>query len=164
VRFRKGLFAGIAAGLAAAGIAGYVLAQVTLPLVVSLGQTDVVHVLPQAQPVIGNVYAPVGMVGSVTTNSYVVPLTAFTITPANGVSFLLLNPAGTLATGTLTLPAQPSDGQWFCLFDTHTQTAITIQGNTGQTLAGVTTPTALVANQLYCWKYFAAQATWYETQ
>jgi len=94
------------------------------------------------------------------------PLTAFTITPVNDVSLLYLNPAGTLATGTLTMMLTPGDGQRFCLEDSKTQTAITIQANTGQTLAsyGVATPTALVANTLYCWVYFAAQAAWVGTQ
>lgn len=40
-----------------------------------------------------------------------VPVTGFNITIPNGVSSLILNPVGTLATGSITLPTQPIDQQ-----------------------------------------------------
>jgi hypothetical protein len=151
----------------AAGIAGYAFAQtVPVPNVTNIGQNDLVQIIPGGQPTSGNVYAAAGRVGGQYEYSYQVPITAFTITPANGINFLYLNPAGTLATGTLNMPATPGDGQRFCLEDTQTQTAITISANTGQSLASVgpTLPTALVANTVYCWFYRSANATWYQTQ
>lgn len=131
-------------------------------------QTDTIEVIPNGQPSAQSVYKSVGAVASMYKYSYQVPLTAFTITPANDVSLLYLNPAGTLATGTLTMSVSPSDGGRFCLEDSQTQTAITIQANTGQTLTagtyGLATPTALVANTIYCWFYIANQAAWVRTQ
>lgn len=150
------------------GLASYALGQtIVVPQVLSLGQQDLVQVLPGGQAVVGNQYYPAPKIGGVEAYSYQIPVTAFSITVANGVDYLYLNPAGTLATGTLTMMASPSDGQRFCLQDTQTQTAITIQANTGQTLAsgtfGMTTPTALVANTKYCWLYIGSLSTWTRT-
>ncbi|HEV2674149.1 MAG TPA: hypothetical protein VGV37_06365 [Aliidongia sp.] len=136
--------------------------QIPVPQVQSLGSTDLVPVIPGGQPQAATYYATAGQVAGVFAYSIQAPLTAFTITDGNGVSFLFLNPAGTLATGTLTMMAVPSDGQNFCLESTQTQTAITISANTGQSLGGtLATPTALVANTRYCWLYSRSAATWY---
>jgi hypothetical protein len=71
-----------------------------------------------------------------------VPLTAFSIAPQS--SLLVLNPAGTLATGTVTLPTNPKDGQRLRIISTQTQTALTVTAGTGDTV--VPSVTALVAN------------------
>jgi hypothetical protein len=151
----------------AAGVAGYAFAQtVPVPNVTNIGQNDLVQIIPGGQPTSGNVYAAAGRVGGQYEYSYQVPVTAFTITPANGINFLYLNPAGTLATGTLNMPATPGDGQRFCIEDSQTQTAITVAANTGQTLAsyGGAAVTALTANTVYCWFYIQNQAVWVRTQ
>src|SRR5205823_1393392 len=71
-----------------------------------------------------------------------VPTTGFSITIGAGVSTLLLNPAGTLATGSITMPAVPVDGQIVRLATTQTVTALTLAANTGHTISGnVTTLT-----------------------
>lgn len=163
MKFRKTLLAAVA--VLALVATGYVAAQVTLPQVATLGQSDVTNVLPNGLPVVGNQYAPLGWIASIDEYSVQVPVTAFSITVPNGVDFLVLNPAGTLATGTLTMAATAFDGQKFCLYDSQTQTAITIQANTGQTLnttIGIATPTALTAKTMYCWRYIAAQG-WIRT-
>lgn len=156
------------AGLIAASllsIASLAVAQVLpVPQLQSLGQTDLVQVIPQGQPSAQNVYATPGAVAGVLQYSQQTPLTAFTITPPAHTSFLYLTPAGTLATGTLTMEAAPSDGQNFCLLDTQTQTAITIAGNTGQTIGGLAALTALVAGTKYCYFYNKGTATWYRIQ
>lgn len=142
-------------------------AQVTPPLVSSMNQNDLVQVVPRGAAQAQNYYATPGQIAGVEQYSYQVPLTAFSITPANMTALLYLNPAGTLATGTVTMQAQPSDGQKFCLMSTQTQTAITISANTGQTLSagtfGLATPTALVANTRYCWLYIGPLASWTRT-
>lgn len=107
--------------------------------------------------------APVGLVGSIGNEQVVVPLTAFTITPNNNTTLLFLNPAGTLATGTITFPASPSDGETFCWLSTQTQTAVTMTANTGQSVVG-TGVTAGVAGTQYCWTYLAPTLTWYRKQ
>jgi len=90
---------------------------------------------------------------------YEVPLTGFAI--AAYASFLHLNPAGTLATGAVTLPLNPADGQCFGIISTQTQTAITITANTGDTIAN--TVTALVALTPVWWRYHLATRTWRRT-
>jgi hypothetical protein len=159
---KKTLFA-LALGVAA--LCGAAIAQVNIPpLRGPLAQNDLVLVVPNGFGSAQSVYSYAGAIAGIEQYSYQVPVTAFSITPANGTSLLYLNPAGTLATGTLTMQAQPSDGQRFTIETTQTQTAITIQANTGQTLAsgtfGLTTPTALVANTRYTWMYIASLATW----
>lgn len=163
----KSRYLALAAALAI-GFASSVWAQViVLPQQQSLQQTDLIQIIPNGQPNAQSAFAPVGGAQGIEQYSYQIPLTGFTITPANYIAYLYLNPAGTLATGTLTMPATPGDGQRFCLQDTQTQTAITIQANTGQTLAagtfGLATPTALVANTKYCWLYIRSLATWTRT-
>lgn len=100
-----------------------------------------------------------------------VPLTGFTISAPAGLGMLQLNPAGTLATGTINFPATPIvDGQQFCIFDTQTQTAVTLAPTgTGVTIAG-TAVTALTANTRYCWTFAGTTAnattalSWFRTQ
>lgn len=73
---------------------------------------------------------------------YYIPLTGFSISPQT--SMLVLRPAGTLATGTVLMPLNPSDGARLRVVSSQTQTAITFTANTGDAIAGAIT--ALVAN------------------
>lgn len=88
-----------------------------------------------------------------------VPLTGFAITIPNGVSKYMINPAGTLATGTFTMPAAPTEGQSLTVSSTQTQTAVTFTANTGQSFA-VTAPTAMVAKTPITFRYLAG--VWYQ--
>lgn len=165
----KKLFLGALAllGAIALGTGGFAIAQSVVPQVKSIGQSDLVQVIPNGAPSAGNVYAPAGAVAAVELYSYQVPLTAFTITPPDHTSLLYLNPAGTLATGTLTMMLNPSDGQKFCVEDTQTQTAITVSANTGQSMLtsiGLGAVTALTANTKYCWYFNKPLGGWIRTQ
>jgi hypothetical protein len=73
---------------------------------------------------------------------FYVPLTGFSITPQT--NRLLLNPAGTLATGTVLLQKNPLDGASLTISSTQTQTAITITPDAADSI--VNAPTALVAS------------------
>ena len=142
-------------------------AQVAVPSAGALHQNDQVNVVPYGAPSAQSVYATPGNIAGVEQYSYQIPLTAFTITPPNGTSLLYLNPAGTLATGTLTMQASPSDGQKFCVQSSQTQTAITVSANTGQTISttiGLGALTAMVQFTRYCYLYQGALATWIRTQ
>jgi len=87
-----------------------------------------------------------------------VPLTGFSITLDNN-SVLVLEPAGTLATGTVLLPASPLDGQRIRIISTQTQTALTITAATGDTVVG--TATALVALTPVEFSYKLSSRKWY---
>jgi hypothetical protein len=147
------------------GTAGAFAAQFTVP---TAGAAGVQHMnqgdlVPYAAGGIGGVptpFADAGLVGGMLHEQDVVPLTAFTITPNNNTTLLFLNPAGTLATGTITFPASPGSAQAFCWMSTQTQTAVTMTANAGQSVVG-TAVTAGVAGTEYCWRYINATATWY---
>jgi hypothetical protein len=163
---RKTIFAAVA--LAALFGAATAFAQGTAnttipggPLTGVLHQQDSVQIVPYNLPGVPEYGAQIGTASSMTTYLVSVPLTGFTITAPSPVTatFLLLNPAGTLATGTLTMPATPNDGGSFCVMSTQTQTALTVSANTGQTVAG-TAVTALTAYVPACWRWWALTSTW----
>ena len=89
---------------------------------------------------------------------YQVPTTGFTYTFAAGTTVLVMNPAGTLATGTITMPAAPADGMTITFSSTKQITALTLAGN-GATI--VSSVTALNANQTVAYIYRLSNTTWY---
>lgn len=89
----------------------------------------------------------------------VVPTTGFTNTIADTTSYYVIEPAGTLATGTLTMPASPINEQVVTIASTQTITALTHSPNTGQTLKGALTTIAVDGNA--SWIYRTANTTWY---
>ena len=140
---------------------------IPVPYVPSLGQSDAVAVIPGASPSAQSKYAAPGWVAGVEQYSYQVPLTGFAITVPAHNSLLYLNPAGTLATGAITMEATPSDGQKFCVEDTQTQTAVTVSAGAGSSMLtsiGLGAVTALTANTKYCWYYNRPLSGWIRTQ
>ena len=105
-----------------------------------------------------------GTNGLIQQYDYQVLTTAFSYTFAAGTQTLIINPAGTLATGTITMPPAPVDGMVIWITTTKQIIALTINGNTGQTLtSGVT---SLAPNQAVAYLYRSSNTTWYpfETQ
>jgi hypothetical protein len=78
-----------------------------------------------------------------------VPASGGSLTIPNGCSSLLLNPAGVLATLTITMPAAPVDGQIVRLATTQTVTALTLNANAGQTISGNVTTLSATAPASY---------------
>jgi len=76
--------------------------------------------------------------------------------------WMIVNPTGTFAAGTVTLPATADcfDGQEIILCTTQVITAFTLDGN-GSTLVG--TPTSLGAGAFFSIRFNALQSTWYCT-
>jgi hypothetical protein len=73
---------------------------------------------------------------------------------------LFANPAGTLATGTVTMPASPVDGMTVTITSTQQITALTINANTGQSIvAGGVVQLNANTNRVYL--YRLANTTWY---
>ena len=94
-----------------------------------------------------------------TSYTYNVPSTGFSLTYGAGVQVLLLEPAGTLATGTVTMPASPADGDRVKLATTQTITALTLSPNTGQSI--VNAVTTLAANGFVEYIYRLSSTKWY---
>jgi len=100
-----------------------------------------------------------GTNGLIQAYDYQAPTTGFSYVFAAGTQTLVMNPAGTLATGTITMPASPSDGMTITFTTTQQITALTLSGNAGQTIiGGVNT---LGAEQSLSFIYRAANTTWF---
>jgi hypothetical protein len=91
---------------------------------------------------------------------YQVLTTGFTYTFATGITTLLAQPAGTLATGTITMPGSPADGMVITFMSTQEVTALTIAGNSGQSIGG-TQVSQLPANSAMSFVYRQSNTTWY---
>lgn len=90
-----------------------------------------------------------------------VPITGFTTTVSNTTNILVLEPTGTLATGTITMPASPVDGQVVRIVSTQIVTALTHNPNTGQTLKAPLT--TIGANGFGSWVWKQSTSSWYRT-
>jgi len=92
-----------------------------------------------------------------------VPVTGFSITVSDGVETLILDPAGTLATGTVILPASANDGDIFNLTSSQTITGLTVSPSNGQSVKNA--PTALTVSTTapmgYSFIYNSSNSTWY---
>ncbi len=89
------------------------------------------------------------------------PSTGFTINVGLSCSHLLLDPSGTLATGTINFPSAPVNGQKLTISSTQIQTALTLAA-AGATIKNPAT--ALTAGQAVGWIYDAGNTTWYRIQ
>jgi hypothetical protein len=104
-----------------------------------------------------------GQIGAVPTGlvipaaARVVPTTGFSITIAGTTKTQILDPAGTLATGTITMPAAPRDEQIVRVASSQTITALTVSPNAGQSIKNA--PTTLAAGGVFAYSYDLATAT-----
>ena len=123
----------------------------------AVGDCVAVQALTSSGVVVGD--AGVGAcIGAMQSVSYATPTTGFTITIPNGTSVEVLNPAGTLASGTLTMPAAPVAWQQTCVSTSQTITALTVNANAGQTI--IAAPTSMGAGG-FCYLYDLANTTWF---
>jgi hypothetical protein len=100
-----------------------------------------------------------GTNGLIQAYDYQVPTTGFSYTFAAGTQTLVMNPAGTLATGTITMPTAPSDGMTITFSSTQQITALTLNGGAGQTIIGGVN--SLGAEQSLSFIYRLANTTWF---
>ncbi len=92
------------------------------------------------------------------------PGTGFNVavqTPVSEQQWLILQPAGTLASGTVTLPlnTQTPDGTEVLITTTQQITAFTLAGNGAASVYGA--PSALSAEDFFRVRYYAATNSWY---
>lgn len=102
--------------------------------------------------------------GAAQAYSFQTPTTGFSITIAGTTSTLILDPAGTLATGTITMPATAgiADGQVVVVSTSQTITALTTSANTAQSIKNA--PTTLTAGGAFAYMWRLANTTWYRVQ
>lgn len=105
-----------------------------------------------------------GTNGLIQSYDYQTPTTGFTytFTPSSTGTVLVMNPAGTLATGTITMPASPVDGMTITFSSSQQITALTLNGNTGQSINGAVT--LLPAKTAVTYVYRATGTTWWPMQ
>lgn len=100
----------------------------------------------------------IGPMGPPGTESVVLVVTlGFNYEIADETQILVLNPAGLLASGTLTLSSNPTDGQIIEISSTQTVTALTV--NAGQTIKGAGVLTIGASTGL-SWRYIQSINTW----
>lgn len=92
--------------------------------------------------------------------TYNVPIAGFSLTIGAGVQQLVLNPAGVLANGTVTMPAAPTNGFVVTISSTQVVTALTLSPNSGQTIATATT--ALAAGVAVRYIYVSSVTKWFK--
>jgi hypothetical protein len=103
-----------------------------------------------------------GTAGLLQQYDYQTPTTGFSYTFAAGVNVLVMQPAGTLATGTITMPAAPADGMTITFSSSQQITALTVQGNTGQSMSNAVT--FLPGKTAASYVYRLSNTTWYPVQ
>jgi len=102
-----------------------------------------------------------GTNGLIQAYDYQVLTTGFTYTFAAGTQVLVINPAGTLATGTITMPSAPSDGMTITVSSTRQITTLTMSGN-GNSINNPVT--LLPAKGSLTYVYRATGTTWWPMQ
>ena len=100
---------------------------------------------------------------TVATNLYV-PATGFNVTvptPVSQQQWMILQPAGTLATGTITLPLNTGvpDGTQLLVTSTQIITSFTLALNGAAAAFGA--PTTLAANAFFTMRFYQATNSWY---
>jgi len=100
-----------------------------------------------------------GTNGLIQAYDYQTPTTGFSYTFASGVQTLVMNPAGTLATGTITMPASPADGMTVRFSSSQIITALTVSANSGQSIVAAVNSLVLGGSAQYI--YRATNTTWY---
>jgi hypothetical protein len=96
--------------------------------------------------------------GSERPYQYEKPATGFTLRCRPGVDLLVLDPAGTLATGTIYLPDNPGDGDKLIVATSQAVTALTVSA-AGATVTGA--PNALVAGGRVEFRFVGPAGKWF---
>ena len=85
--------------------------------------------------------------------------TGFSHTISSNIDIQILEPAGILATGTVTMPSQPGDGQVIGIVSTQTITALTLSVAVGHFILNAIA--TITAGGFAYYLYRTANSTWY---
>lgn len=89
----------------------------------------------------------------------VTPTVGQSITITAGTSIYIIDPAGTLATLTVTMPASPTNGQAVWISSSQILTLLTLSANAGQSILNV--PTTLALGGFCGFAWINAQSKWF---
>ena len=96
--------------------------------------------------------------GAISTQYAAPSANGFTVTVADGNTWLLLTPTGTFAAGAIVLPSGATDKSEVSVNCTQIVTSLTVSAG-GTTVTGA--PTTLAANGFFTMRFDAATAAWY---
>jgi len=150
---------GVNIGGAASGGAAYVAAggaDAAVPLLLAGQGSGAVRL-----GVAGAAGGPTVFLGTQADQSYVLttPASGFAYTVPNNCLEVVLHPSGGLASGSLTMPGSPLDGQSVTVSTTQTISALNVLAASGQAVNAGNALT-LAANSSATWKWIASLSTW----
>lgn len=159
MRMRKGVAAGIIAGLIGFGAAAWGQVSLYPPLQSVVNPTDVVQIVPGGIPTAQSRYVIPAQITSQMGYQKVSPVTGFTYTFGNSQSIILFTGSVTPLAGTVTFAAAPSDGANECIFAQGGISTLNLAaGATGQTIRNAVA--ALAATTKVCYAYSAIDGNW----
>ncbi len=131
---------------------------ISLPQVTILNTDDLIQVIPHGVPRAGNQYALPALLTSQLGYYKSAPATGFTYTFGPNVVEALFRGSTTLATGTITMPAAPSDGEPACFWSKSIVSTLTVSANTGQSINDAVTTIGAAGHA--CYVYSLSNKTW----
>jgi hypothetical protein len=143
------------------GMLAYAQAQSSDQLLYTPTGKELIQLTPPGSAT--NAYVPLAAVRDGAQYVYTVPLTGFTITMTTEQSVLSLNPAGTLATGLITLPATLYDGKIVTVFSTQVVTTLSWATSNSATFVP-SAPTTIAANGSLSFIYDKTNNQWHRFQ
>lgn len=96
---------------------------------------------------------------SLGSSQLITPSTGGSQTVTSGVSALIINPASTLGTFTVTMPASPEDGQFCYISSAKAVTVLTINANTSQSILNA--PTSFILGGFCSFIWNASTSIWF---
>lgn len=153
-------FALIAGAALAAFAASLAVAQtISVPKVAIIGSTDLIQVIPGGAPSAQSKYAYPNQITSQMGYQKKSPVTGFTYSFGNADSLIALSHSTTLAEGTITFAAAPSDGAQECVYAQNTVTTLNLAaGASTQTIVNAVTTIGAAAK--ICYLYSLSDQTW----
>lgn len=153
----------IAGAALAAAVASVAVAQIPVPQVSIINPNDLVQVIPRGQPSAQSQYALPKQITSQMGYQKQSPVTGFAYTFGNADSLIVLTHTTTLAAGTITFAAAPSDGAEECIYAQNIVTALALAaGASTQTVQNAVTTIGAAAR--VCYLYSLSNQTWNRSQ
>jgi hypothetical protein len=148
--------------IAAAALVGFGAAAfaqtIAVPQVQIINPTDLFLDVVAGQPNARSQYATAAQITSQMGYQKASPITAFSYTFGNSQGLIVLTNSTTIAQGTITFAAAPSDGAQECIFAQNIVTTLNLVAPTGETLDNAVTTIGAAAR--VCYLYSLSNATW----
>jgi hypothetical protein len=109
-------------------------------------------------------YVPLAAIRDGAQYAFSAPTTGFALAPVAEVSVISLNPAGTLAAGTITMPPTSFDGKVVSIFSSQVITALTLNTANGATFVPSAPTTIAAAGSSFSFVYDRPNNQWHRFQ